>query len=232
MDGTMVRITGADIRRYRNELGLKQVEFVKKLDVTQAALSLIEKGKTAVSAEHVEKLRRNFTAPDYEPSFVDFEKRLEQGRDKVLAGKVARRDHLTLTVWRWEEGLDLTAGFRADQAADLITIRKPTGRVLAFLMTKKSEYWADDEIVVFEEAVHTDLKNRDLCLVYRRTPRSKDDQSLIAVAHVLPAGRGTRIQYQPVSPVGATFDHDDDQVHQVARVFFRGIYREKQSEMP
>jgi transcriptional regulator with XRE-family HTH domain len=226
----MANISGADIRRYRKELDLSQTEFVKRMGITQAALSLIEQGKTAVSEDHVETLRKNFVAPDCDPAFGDFEKRLVEERMSVRLGKVARGDHLTITVWRWEEGMNLTDGLRADQAADLITIRQPKRRVLAFLMPKKSDHWAGDEIIVFEETIATNLKDRDLCLVYRTKPRSGDDQSLIAVAHVLPATRGAHIQYQPISPIGPTFDHNDEHVHQVARVFFRGTYREGQDK--
>lgn len=219
-----MKITGADIRRYRTELGLTQTQFAEPLGFTQAALSLLEKGHTAVSAEHVEQIRARFGPPQYKPSFADFERRLAEERAGAIRGGTFRGQHLTLTVWRWEEGLDLGQDFRADQAADLITIRQPRERVVAFLMPKKSEHWAEGEIIVFEECVPTDLKDRDLALVHLRAPRAKGPRTLIALAHVLPAGRGRTVQFQPLSPVGPTFDLSKDVLIALFRVRFRGSY--------
>jgi transcriptional regulator with XRE-family HTH domain len=222
----MAKITGSDIRRYRKELDLTQSEFVKQMGITQAALSLIEKGKTAVADSHLEKLRANFTAPPYALSFAAYERRLDAEREKVLAGKAALGDHLTVVAWRWDEAGDLTDGFRADQAADLLTIRKPAGRVLALVLPAGSEHWAPGEIAVFEECSASDLAHGDLCLIHYRTPRAADYRTAVAVAHVLPAGRGHTIQIQPVSPPGRVFEMSADLVHNLLKARFRGRYLE------
>lgn len=212
-------ITGADIRKFRRQLGWTQGQVAKKIGMSQAALSLIEKGRTAVSDDHVTRLRSAFAGSDVRPSFDEFVQELNASRSSVAdAGRISQKHYLTLPVWRWEEGLDLNRPFAPDQAVDMITVRPGKGAILAFEMPMSGDQWAKDEIIAFEQCDQADLHHRDLCLIHYQPPRSSTPRTAIAMAHVLTVNRGKSFQLQPVSPGGP--------VYAVADLTLRAVHHE------
>ncbi len=84
-------ITGADVRQYQNELGLTQRDFCEKLCMSQAALSLIEKGRTALSEEHLRRRGEQFGRTEFDPCFDEFSCRLgEASANLATAGSAGR----------------------------------------------------------------------------------------------------------------------------------------------
>ena len=59
-------LTGTDVRRYRKQLGLSQMDFARQVGIAQATLSQIEIGQITLSHDHLKKLERAFRGPTYE----------------------------------------------------------------------------------------------------------------------------------------------------------------------
>lgn len=160
-------ITGNDIRRYRKTLGLKQAEFATLFEISQSAFSRLESGKIAISDAHFDLLKKRFRAPDFDPPFVDFVRQAarEKTKDLVFLEPTVGR-HLLLTVWRWEEGFDLTRVPTQEQGVGLVTIPATDKATIAFQMPRSSQKWLKGDILVFEECKRADIREGDLCLVH------------------------------------------------------------------
>src|SRR5205085_2622729 len=90
------------------QIGLNQVDFARRLGVKQSALSMMESGRMAVSADRMVVLRREFAGSAISLSFQQFEKelKLRQGiAHPALTSPMA--GYLTLPIWRWVTGFDL-----------------------------------------------------------------------------------------------------------------------------
>lgn len=206
-------LTGADVRKYRKLVGLNQVEFAAQLGLAQSTLSLIEGGRISVSDDHVQQLEKKFAAPAYKPSFDEFLGLLERDRSEAQAAvKAPRGRHLTLTVWRWEDGFDLSRTPAPEQAADLITVTATENPAIALRMDRRTEWWSEGETLVFEQYRQDAVHDGDICLVQIRLPRGRGTKTMIAVAHLAPAKRGRSLQLEPISPPGPIFGGNDDNV--------------------
>jgi len=159
-------LKGNDVRQYRRLVGLNQIQFARRLGVTQSSLSRIEAGRIAVADEHVERLIRNFTGQEFKPSFADFQRQLEKEAERqqpALTIEAGRQ--FLLTVWRWEEGFDLSRIPNADLAVGTVAIPYTKNATIAFEMSRASEKWSKGEIIVFEECPFEDIRPDDPCLV-------------------------------------------------------------------
>jgi len=218
-------VTGADIRRYRKAISQTQIRFAERLGISQAALSMIEQGRTAISDEHLRRLTERFDAPEYRPAFREFLRKLEASRAESQAAlDTPRSRYLTLTVWAWEEGIDLSRAMSPEQAVELMTIRTPDEPAIAFAMPKKSQFWAEGEVFAFERCAREDVRDGDVCMVQVRPPRARATRTMIGVAHSAPAKRGRSVQIEPVSPPGPIFPVEDESVIGVFRAVYRGRY--------
>ena len=136
-------LNGADIRRYRKTIRLTQVEFAERMGVSQSALSLLEGGRIAVSEDHAAQLRQRFGGHDFEPQFATFLRDLEarqKGTHAALTRATGR--YLTLTVWRWEDGFDLSHAPGPECAVNVVTVRATDRPTIAFQMPRASTHWA------------------------------------------------------------------------------------------
>ena len=237
-------ITGADIRRYRKELGLTQRDFAEKLCMSQAALSLIEKGRTALSEEHLQRLAEHFVHTEFDPGFDEFVHRLgEASANLATALDTPGSRHLTLTVWQWSEDLDLSRPFKPTQAVDLITVGSTNEASVAFRMSTESPYWAKGDVLVFEGCRLDDLRDGSLCLVQLSMPKMKKSkeqvagaknkrrnaipagpatEAIIAITHVAAQKRGRSVQFEPLSPRRPILMFDQDQFLAIFRAVYRG----------
>lgn len=218
-------ITGSDIRRYRKAVRQTQADFAGTMGISQAALSLIEQGRTAVSAEHVAALKERFVAPRFGPTFAEFAGGVEREKaDHQAALESPGVRYLTLTVWRWEEGFDLGRTLTPDQAAGVITIEATGAPAIALKMPRKSSQWEAGEIFVFKRCRIEDVRDGEICLVQVRATRGDSTRTHVAVAHLAPAKRGRALQFEPISPAGPFVPADSDRVLGVLRSVFRGHY--------
>lgn len=195
--------------------------------MSQAALSLIEKGRTALSAAHLENLAARFNGPDYQPTFSEFGRRLQED---AVAGQAALDSpgvrFLTLTVWRWDDAFDLGRRFTPDESAGLVTVRATDRRAIAFIMPQKSAHWVSREILVFEQSRVEDVRDGDVCLVQSALPRGGGTRTAICVAHAAPSKRGRELHLEPLSPAGSFIAATPEGVRAIFRVTFRGRYCE------
>jgi transcriptional regulator with XRE-family HTH domain len=217
-------MTGQDIRRYRRQLGMDQDAFSKRIGLTQSGLSLLETGKTSVSEDHIGRLVAAFDDEDSQPRISQFMQVLEKERaEEQAALEAPGGQHLTLTVWDWEGGLDLSRAPTPDRAVGLVTIAGRPGRMIALRMDKNTNAWQKGEILVFEECGLDAVRDDDICLVQRVSRVNKPKPTAIAVAHVFRATHGQRLQIEPLSPTGPIFDGDES-VLAVLRVVYRAQY--------
>ena len=82
---------GERIRKLREEAGLSQEEFSKKIGISRVSISQLEKGERKISAEEIAKISKIFNiTPD---NLLDFEKEIKVVLPKSLARsrKEARR---------------------------------------------------------------------------------------------------------------------------------------------
>ncbi len=215
-------LTGADIRRYRKSIGLTQLDFAKRMEVSQSALSLLESGRIAVSDDHVERLQERFRGRNVERAFTEYLSALEADRAASGAALTASTGrHLTLTVWRWEDGYDLGQAPSPEQVADLVTIRATSNATIAFQMPQESGHWARDEILVFEECRSADVMDEDVCLLQLKPARTRTPRTVLAVARRSSARRSPA-QLTPIRSKGPTFAADNESVQVLMRVSFRG----------
>ena len=219
-------MTGQDIRRYRRQLGWDQDYFAKEIGLSQSGLSLLETGKTSISAEHIDRLMKAFDKPKHNPRFSEFLAGPEQERAEgqpALAAPVGR--HLTLTVWAWYEGFDLSRTPSPERAVGLVTIRTTEQRAIALEMDKATEAWLKGEILVFEECSRDAVRDNDICLVQANSDDTGTKATIIAMAHVSKTARGQAFQLEPLSPPGPIFSVDE-QLMVCLRAIFRGRYME------
>lgn len=217
-------MTGQDIRRYRRQIGLDQISFAEKIGLSQSGLSLLETGKTSVSAEHLDRLRKAFDKARYKPRFGEFLGELENERAEGQAALAAPRGrHLTLTVWSWHEGFDLSRPPSPDQAAGLVTMTTREPRVIALEMPRSTEAWSRGEILVFEECSSDAIRDNDICLVQVRSGDRKPHATLIAMAHVSRSTRSQTLQLEPLSPPRPIFEATE-RIVAILRVVYRARY--------
>jgi len=215
-------LTGADIRRYRKTIGLSQIDFARRLGLSQSGLSQLENGRIAVCDDHVHQLQDRFSGRKTDLTFDSFL------RQQAATGEASRRalstdagKHLTLTVWRWEDGYDLAQMPASELAVDLVTTHATSQATIAFQMTQKSTHWLSGEIFVFEECRPADLLDRDVCLVQFKPPRSQALKTVLAIARSASARSSAR-QLTPIAPRCPAFDASDKVIRILMRAVFRG----------
>jgi transcriptional regulator with XRE-family HTH domain len=216
--------TGADLRRYRLLLGLKQAEFAARMGIAQPTLSLLEGGTTPVSQKHLDRLTARFSGKQFKVAFREFLANLErQAREGLPALTAPTEAFCTLLVWPWEEGFDLHRRRPADHAADLVIVRGLRDAAIAVQVGKRTTWWEAGEILVFERCRREDIADGNLCLVQVKVARARAPKTSIAAAHLAPAKRGRMLQFEPVSPPGPVFVADDS-LPALLRAVFRGRY--------
>lgn len=216
-------INGADLRRYRRTIDANQIDFAKRLGVSQSALSQLEGGKTALSEAHVALLKERFADPALPVTFADFLRTLEKGRAEsqaALNSPFAR--YMTLAVWPWDEGFDLGQIPEPDEAVDMVLIRPSAALSIAFQMKKGSDRWRAGDIFVFTQCALSAVEDESICLLQLRQPRARGVRTMIAVAHLTPAKRGQTLQFVPISPTGPIFTPEGDTVLAVLKATYLG----------
>jgi transcriptional regulator with XRE-family HTH domain len=214
-------LNGADIRRYRKTIRLTQVEFAERMGVSQSALSLLESGRIAVSEDHVGQLRQQFGGREFKPSFPKFLEDLEVSRKAAQAAlTTATGRYLTLTVWRWEDGFDLSHPPGPECAVNVVTVRATDLPTIAFQMPRASTHWAKNEILVFEECQPDELADGDICLLQVATSRSRVPRTTIGLAQ-LGATSNSPSTITPLKGRGSVMRADSESVRALLRVSFR-----------
>lgn len=214
-------LNGADIRRYRKSIELTQVDFAKRMGVSQSALSLLESGRIAVSDDHVAELTDRFRGRGLKQMFTEFLLALKATQAAAGASLATSTGHyLTLTVWRWEDGFDLGGPPAPEMAVNVVTMRAADKPTIAFQMPRASPHWAEDEILVFEECAPSELKDGDVCLFGTVTARSRRLRTTLGVAHLGNAQR-TAPQIQPLTRRGAPVAANAKFIRTLLRVSFR-----------
>lgn len=212
---------GADIKRYRKSVGLTQVEFAKRMGVSQSALSLLESGRIAVSDDHVAELTDRFRGRSLKQTFTEFLSALKATQAAAGASLATSTGHyLTLTVWRWEDGFDLGGPPAPEMAVNVVTIRATDKPTIAFQMPRASPHWAQDEILVFEECRPGDLKHGDLCLIHTVRGQARAPRTTIGVAQ-LGDSRGQGAKIIPLKGKGSALTAKADSIRSLLRVSFR-----------
>lgn len=217
-------MTGADLRRFRRAIHLNQESFAQQLGLSQSALSLLEGGKVAISADHLARLSRAFDDSRFDPQFSKFLDDLERDRAEGQAAlSIPMARHITLTVWNWSEQFDLSRAPAADQAVGLVTVRATPNDLIAFQMGRATEAWSDGEILVFQACERTQIRDGDICLAQVKTGHGHETATLITMAHLAPAVRGFTLQLEPLSPIGAIFAAGEN-LAACLRVVYRARY--------
>ena len=180
-------VTGPQIRRYRKVLGMNQVQFARRIGVSQSALSQLESGRIALSDQQLKLMQKEFVAPTFQPSFGEFLLQIEgdhepDNRQTSIIGTSGRYE--TLTVWKWEDGFDLDHVPPAELAVGLVTIPMTDKASIAFEMTRDTGHWVKEEVLVFLECQEKDLLESDVCLVqYRRGRHARTSLALVERPH-------------------------------------------------
>lgn len=170
-------------------------------------------------------LTRARRQPRCEPRFSKFVEDLERSRAEgqaALSAPMAR--HVTLTVWAWLEGFDLSRAPGGDQAVGLVTVRSTPNDMIAFQMGEATEAWCAGEILVFETCERSQIRDGDVCLSQVKTSRGRGTQTMVTIAHLAPAVRGNTLQLEPVTPPGPIFSAGEDLIA-CLRAVFCGRYR-------
>lgn len=218
-------ISGAGIRRYRKAIRMGQIAFAETMGVSQSTLSALETGRIAISADHIESLKQHFDAPGFAPTFTEFLgliQREQAGSQAALSAPENR--FLTLTLWRWEDGLDLSQRPAPDRARGLVTVRAIDNPAIAFEMNRRTERWEKGEILVFEGCEPQELEDGELCLVQVKRPRAKGSQTMIASVLVSRPSQQRRCRFEPISPSSQPFSDDEVTIVAVLHLLFRGMY--------
>src|SRR5690242_18206478 len=119
-------VTGRDIREFRRQNQLKQVEFAQQLGVAQPTLSQLEQGLSPVSDEYIARLTSRFDGGGLVISFSDFRKEIESQRAIGQAALHAPDGQFTmLKVFTWQD-FDLARVPGPEQAVDMIVVRPTT----------------------------------------------------------------------------------------------------------
>ncbi len=218
-------INGGEIRRYRKLIGWTQAAFAERFGISQAALSLIERGRIPVSEEHIARLTEGFDRPEVEVSFHAFMKDMGTEKASAQAALVSQPGrYLTLAVWKWEDGYDLSQKLTPDRSVGVITVRTSDNQAIAFEMGKDTSAWRKGEILVFEVCRPEEIVGGELCLVQTRRQRSGATQTLIAVTRVTRPAQGRTLEFQPVTPPAPAIASDKVALLAILRLVFRGVY--------
>lgn len=218
-------LTGFDVRRYRKQLGLSQMDFARQVGVSQGMLSQLESGQINLSHDHLKKLERAFRGPKYELSFDEFQKQAEQEHAERLSALTAQQEqYVALRAWRWSESFDLDAVPPSDGNAALVMVRSSGRPLVAVQLNRRSAHWGAGEILVFEHCQRNDVEEGDICLVKAKPPRARRARAMIALAHKTPSKRGRVLQFEPLSPASAAFTATDETVQAYLRAIFRCRY--------
>lgn len=218
-------LSGADIRRYRKAIKWNQTAFAKAVGLAQPTLSLLEAGRIAVSEDHLARLSESFNKLHLKPRFSEFVASLEAERATGQAAlRMSEGKYLTLAVWRWQEGFDLSHVPSPEQAVNLVTVRATEQPILAFEMGKATERWDKGDILVFTGCRLEDIEDGHLCLVQVKRPRARGTQTLIATSRVVRATHGRAIQFQPLSPPAPAFSTETQVPESTLRLAYRGSY--------
>lgn len=212
-----IELTGNDLRRFRLLVGLTQSEFATKLSLSQSVISSLESGQAAISERLFTRLLELFE------TFRDFAKNVQIQQAREQAAISSDSQFLTLKVWRWTKEFDLSRSPLPESFADLVMIRGTDRRAIALQMQESTDHYEMGETLVFQRTPRDDIKNGDLCLIQVTPPKTRTPKTMIAVAHTS-KGRERSIQFQPVEPAGPILEADDDRLHAVLRLHYRGRY--------
>lgn len=215
-------LTGADIRRYRQLLRLNQLEFSKQLGVSQPTLSMLEAGRIALTDEHHAALKKRFIQTAKGPAFAEFVKSIESERKSHQAALVESRGrHLTVAVWRWRDGWDMSQPPSQSDVIDLVIVPFFSTPVIAFAMPRATGHWLNGEILVFAGCAPSEVLDRDICLVQCTRRRSRSPATAIAVAQHVNSGNGRVLQLETISPPCTTLIAEQEQIQALLRVVYR-----------
>ncbi len=218
-------LTGSDVRRYRKQLGLSQMDFARQVGFSQGMLSQLESGQINLSHDHLKKLETPFRRPKYELSFVDFEKQAEQEYVERLSGLTAQQEqYVALRAWRWSGSFDLDAVPPSDGNAALVMVRSSGRPLVAVQLYRRGAHWGAGEILVFEHCQRNVVEEGDICLVKAKPPRVRRAKTMITLARKTPSKLGRVLQFEPLSPVSAVFTATDETVQVYLRAIFRCRY--------
>lgn len=211
-------IDGPTLCRYRRALGIRQQDLADALGVTQAAISLIESGRMAISHSIQKDLWAIYDKRGMKPrlgAFLDSEASIGAGMAPVS---------VTLPVAAWTQRLDLMDDPTSRPAVDLVTLRLEIGtRAIALSMRETSPHWKRDEVLVFAFVGVERCKPGDLC-VLSPTANMKGASSVIARV-VRPKGMSqTARRFELIQPEGPSIPATADAVRSVARCVYRACY--------
>jgi len=215
-------LTGADIRRFRKLLRLSQLEFAGQIELSQPTLSLLEAGRIALTEQHLRVLNENFAKQANGPTFAEFVATIEHergGQQSALVAPIGR--HLTLSVWRWREGWDLSVLPPQTDVVDLVTVPFMTNPAIAFAMPRANEHWAVGEILVFSRCERKEVQNEDVCLIQCTRRRSRSPYTAVALARHVNSGNGRVLQLEMISPAGSALIAEQEQIQVLLRVVYR-----------
>ena len=116
-------INGAAVKGFRQQLGLNQNAFAKRLGVSQGLVSQWEGGTTAVGPDSQRRLLEAFDGRGGEPSFETFlnEHKAARRGSAPLASHAASRA-VTLAVYRWRDDFSLDAAPSQLEPAGFVTV--------------------------------------------------------------------------------------------------------------
>ena len=210
-------LTGPVLRLYRSALGLKQDELGDELGCSQAAISLVEAGRMALSENLRESILVRFDRRGVKPRLSEFLAQLEQ----EAPPRLAQQARTTLPVFRWSPAFD-PQDEPTEPAVDLVTLRcsVPT---IALAMSSSSREWEADEILVFAVCEPSDCKPNDLVLL-QPTNRLRNAASMIAAVERIRGRSSAHRRFVPIQPTGQALPADAESVTFVARCVYRAKY--------
>lgn len=211
-------LTGPALRQYRRALGLKQGELGDELGVTQAAISLVEAGRMAVSENLRDALVERFDRAGETPRLSDFLAQLEQ----ETPPRSTLQAHTTLPVYRWTPKFDPLEE-PVDRQVDLVTVRCSAPAV-ALAMSSASTAWEQEEILVFAVCEPSDCKPGDLVLL-QTTNRPRHAASLIAGVERVKGRSSAHRRFLPIQPLSEALSADAETVIFVAKCVYRARYQ-------
>jgi transcriptional regulator with XRE-family HTH domain len=213
-------VTGELVRRYRKLLGLQQSEFAERWGLTQGALSQIESGRLGISHERASLLSTTFSGTKGELAFKRFlgQFSVERRGSLPLVGHPSAT-FSTLTVWRWDEDLDLATDPIGLEQAGLITLRlQPGARALALEVPIDGAA----ETLVFSPVEFVDLRSGDLVL--HQTAGERTGPSVIATVEHRGQTSSRRTRFRPILPKGKPREVRPSDLTGLLRCVYRARY--------
>lgn len=210
-------LTGPALRQYRRALGLKQGELGDELGVSQAAISLVEAGRMAVSESLRDALVERFDREGESPRLSEFLAELGQ----ETPPRSTLQAHTTLPVYRWTPKFDPLEE-PVDRQVDLVTLRCSAPAV-ALAMSSASTAWEQEEILVFAVCEPSNCKPGDLVLL-QPTNRPRHAASLIAGVERVKGRSSAHRRLLPIQPSTQALSADADSVAFIARCVYRARY--------